>query len=262
MPIQNEKPEPIQLGNKYYYTLSSYDPVLIHVEIPRVTDADVDMALESIVGQEGATLPEADDAWIAEHFEGVGTLAEIRSRLHSQLEQMNAAYAEDSKLSLAVLELAKRLVQRVPEREIALFKEAFAQQFDLDLSKDGMTRADFLERTGSTPDMLDRMFDERAREMAEQVAALEAFIDERGITVEDDELEGLLGVPAEHAAELIEQAKSEGTMDDVRIVALRNKASRIVMSECSCVYVHESPEDAQRRVAAFRRMADQAAKLD
>lgn len=262
MPIQNEKPEPIQLGNKYYYTLSSYDPVLIRVEIPRVTDADVDMALESIVGQHGATLPEADDEWIAAHLEGVGTLAEIRSRLHSQLEQMNAAYAEDSKPSLAVTELAKRLMQRVPEREIAMFKEVFAQQFDMDLAQDGMTRDDFLARTGSTPEALDRMFGLRAREMAEQVAALEAFIDERKLTVEDDELEGLLGVPIEHAAEVIEQAKSEGAMDELRRVALRNKATHIVVGECSCVYVHESPEDAQRRVAAFRRMADQAAKLD
>ena len=262
MSIEVEKPEPMRLGDKLYYTLSSYDPVMIEVEIPRVMDEDVNLLLDSIIDREGGEPGQVDETWLMEHFDGLSTLDAVRSRLRTQIEQVNAAYAEDSKPALAVAELAKRLKQKVPEQQVAIYREIFAQQFDADLARDGMTRDDFLARAGGTPDGLERMFQSRALEMAEQVAALDAFVDEKKLTVEDDEIEGLLGVPPEQAADIVRQAQADNAMDELRTVALRNKATRVLVAECSCVYKHETPEEAEARVAAFRRMTEVADKLD
>ena len=69
MAIQFEKPQPLMVGDKAYYTLSSYDPVQVKVTVPLVTDADVTFALATLLAQMEAT-PEqlSDHEWFAQHF--------------------------------------------------------------------------------------------------------------------------------------------------------------------------------------------------
>ena len=115
-----EKPLPMQIGDKYYFTLTSYDPVSITVRVPTVIDADVDNALEDLAMGVHLELSELDDAKVAELYQGrVNTLAELRERLRRELGDYNAANAEQSKGRLCGEVLAERLCQQVPPRMIA-----------------------------------------------------------------------------------------------------------------------------------------------
>ena len=74
MAIEFEKPQPLMLGDKAHYTLTSYDPVTITVQVPFTTDEDVEFALDTVLQRMGAT-PEklSDSAWLAEHFQGISS---------------------------------------------------------------------------------------------------------------------------------------------------------------------------------------------
>ena len=96
------------------------------------------------------------------------------------------------------------------------------------------------------------------RTMAEQNAAIDAFAQERKLKVEDDELPQALGMGMSEANDLIDQAREAGQLEMLRQMAVRVKAMRIVVTECSCSYQMESAEEAAARVAEFQRMVDNA----
>ena len=235
MPI--EKPLPLMVGNKAYYTLTSYDPVEITVEVPYVTDEDVAMALQMTVTQLGGTMASLDDpAWVAERFEGLTTRAQVEDVIRYQVKSM------------------ARLAQSIPPQHLEEARHAVQAHFTESLQAEGMTPQQFMSRTGTTPAQLESMFDRQARQMAEGEAALSAFAHQRKLKVDEHEFAQLLGLPPEQADEIIAHVKASGQFDDMREAALRSKAAQIVVAECSCSYQHESPEKARLRVAQYRQM--------
>ena len=266
------KPEPLRLGDRYYYTLTSYDPVSIEVRVPRVTDQDVDFALREVIAEHEAAhmspeqLAEAQftapadltDEWVAQEFPGVTSVASLRDQLRRQLEQMNSQATEQSKAAQCAEALAKRLVQQVPADELARTRAALQQRMAADLAREGLTVSDFMRQAGMQQLSLDAMLDEQSRTMAEQNAAIDAFAQERKLKVEDDELPQALGMGMSEANDLIEQAREAGQLEMLRQMAVRVKAMRIVVTECSCSYQMESAEEAAARVAEFQRMLDNA----
>lgn len=266
------KPEPLRLGDRYFYTLTSYDPVSIEVRVPRVTEQDVEFALREVIAEHEVahmseeeranphfTAPEdLTDEWVAQEFPGVGSVAALREQMHRQLEQMNAQAIEESKPGHCAEALAKRLVQQIPEDELARTRAALQQRMAADLAREGLTVSDFMRQAGMQQFSLDAMLDEQARVMAEQNAAIDAFAQERKVKVEEGELPQLLGMGLSEANDLIKQARESGQLEMLRQMAVRIKAMRIVVAECSCSYHVESPEEAAARVAEFQRMMDNA----
>ena len=61
MAIDIAKPQPIRLGDRYLYTLGSYDPVQVTITVERVTDSDVDFALESVAEELHTAIDAIDD---------------------------------------------------------------------------------------------------------------------------------------------------------------------------------------------------------
>lgn len=261
------KPEPLRLGSRYYYTLSSYDPVSIEVRVPRVTDADVDMALGQIAAEHeaarnGATspseVPELTDEWVAREFPDLKTVSTLRAAVAHQLEQINSHAAEESKAGLCAAELAKRLGQSVPEAEVDKLRTAIQQQMASDLAHEGMTVSDFIARAGFGQMSINTMIDEQAKAAAEQDAAIDAFAQERKLKIEDGELPQYLGVSFDQASKIISEARSSGQLEGLRAAALRMKALRIVVAECSCTYVQETPEEAAQRSEQYRKIMENA----
>ena len=253
MPI--EKPLPLMVGNKAYYTLTSYDPVEITVEVPYVTEEDVAMAMQMTVTQLGGTMASLDDpAWVAERFEGLTTRAQVEDVIRYQVKSMNEHMAEEQKLSRCVEALSARLAQSIPPQHLEEARHAVQAHFTESLQAEGMTPQQFMARTGTTPAQLESMFDRQARQMAEGEAALSAFAHQRKLKVDEHEFAQLLGLPPEQADEIIAHVKASGQFDDMREAALRSKAAQIVVAECSCSYQHESPEKARLRVAQYRQM--------
>ena len=268
------KPEPLHLGDRYFYTLSSYDPVSIEVQVPRVTETDVDIALMQLAtereysreteaeGELDATtplkVPETTDAWVAENFPELGTVDALRDALRHQLEQMNSQMAEESKATRCAEQLAKRLCQSVPEAELARARAMIEQSMAADLAAEGMTVSDFMVRSGLPRMSLDTMLDTQAKAMCEQDAAVDAFAQERKLKVEDGELARFLGVPLAQAQQVLDEARAAGQVEYLRQAAVRIKAMRIIVAEASCTYVQESLEDAEKRSAQYLEMLTHA----
>ena len=48
-----QKPEPLVIGNKAFYTLTSYGPVDVEVHVVRTTDEEVELAIQTLVREAG-----------------------------------------------------------------------------------------------------------------------------------------------------------------------------------------------------------------
>lgn len=253
-----EKPLPLMVGNKAYYSLTSYEPVEITVEVPYTTDEEIEYGLEMTVADMGGTPADLDDpTWLSEHFEGLSTRAQVFEAMRQQLQAMNTDIAEQQKLGKCVEALATRLAQSIPPQHLEMAEEAIRARFTQQLQAEGLTPAQFIARSGSNPAQLDAMFKRQARQMAEGDAALSAYAHEKKLKVDEHEYGRLLGLSAEDLQTVMDQARATGQLDELREAALRSKAAQIVVAECSCTYEHETPEHARVRLLQYRQMKQQ-----
>lgn len=246
------KPEPLIIAGRAHYTLTSYEPVTVEVEVPYTSEEDVEYALEGLIAQTGAT-PEnlQDGAWLKENFD-VCDLKELRQLVFAQIQAMNADMSEQQKADKCAAALAQRLVQAVPADQISRYVRMVSETLKAQLAQAGNTVERFCLETGLTRTELEQMFYEQARLTAENEAALEAWAENRKLTVADEELPRLLGLPPQEASAFLAEASSRGQLDDIRRAGLRSKALEIVVAECNCTYVHETPSQAAQRVREAR----------
>ena len=253
MPIQ--KPLPLMVGNKAYYSLTSYDPVEIAVDVPYTSDEDIELGLDMTLADMGGTRDDLDDpTWVAEHFEGLESADQVREAMRQQVSVMNAQAAEEQKLGKCVEALAARLGQSIPPQHLEQAREAIRARFVQQIQADGMTPDQFMARTGTRPDQLEAMFERQAQQMCEGDAALSAYAHEKKLKVDEMEFGRLLGMSPADVQTIIDQARAAGQYDELREAALRSKAAQIVVAECSCTYNHETPAQAKARVAQYRQM--------
>lgn len=250
--MANEKPLPMQIGDKLLYTLSSYDPVQIEVRVPLTTEADVDFALVPMLKRAGGDPETVTDEWIAEHFEGAEGIEDMRAQIRTELERVNTSFAENSKGQLAAAELAKRLEQQVPAQVVSAYRSALVAQFEADMAADGMSPEEVIAQAGE--DAFANLFDDQAIRMAQELAALDAYINMKKLTVNDDEIPGLLQLPPDQADQLIKQAEEDGATEQLRQTALRNKAMRSLVAEASVTYKHETAEEAAKRAEEYEQL--------
>ena len=252
------KPEPLIIGGRPHYTLTSYDPVTIVVDVAATSDQDVELALQMSVTQMGGGPAELNnDAWIRENFEGLHNAAELRELVRQELTAMNAQAAEAQKTQQCAAALASRLMQAVPRTAVMQAQRAIAESFAMDLQEQGMTEAEFLAQTGMCTSDLQAMFASRAKEAAEQEAAITAWIEHNKLQVSDDELPQYLGMSADgDERELLNQLRVSGQLEQARQYALHIKAMNTIVAEASCTYRHETPAQAEARSREARRMLD------
>lgn len=224
------KPEPLILDGRAHYTLTSYEPVSVEVDVPNVTEEDVRGALQLAIMQEGGG-PErmSDDAWIRQKFEGVHGVAELKSVLRKELQLYGEQMMEQQKMAACANALAQRLMQRVPQDHINRTREAVEAAFYQSLEQNGISETVFLAQSGMSRADLQRLFDQQAKETAEQDAAVSAWADNRKLRVTDDEVSRVLGIP---------DLSEIDNMSEARQAARKLKALSIVVAECSCTYRH------------------------
>ena len=251
-----EKPAPIQIGDRYMYTLTSYEPVTVELKVPSVTDADVDLAVEQIIATRCKDDEKVDDAWIAANFEGLSGMAALREDVRGQISTMNTQMVEDSKTGRCVAELAKRLGQSVPQSEIAQMRQVVQMRLEQDLAMRGISMEEFLAAGGGASQAsLDAMLDADARAAAEGDAALDAYAAEKKLEVNESEYAALLGVDQKTLDDVMADARKAGQSERVRESALRAKAARVLTAEASITYSHETAEEAEARIDRMRQMA-------
>lgn len=249
------KPEPLVMGGKAFYTLSSYDPVEIEVDVPQILDAEIELAVANMVENAGGSTADlADDAWVAEHFEGVKNADELRANLRANLQFLNMRVVEEQKMHLAVEKLAERLGQSVPEAQLESMRARLRFSFAQDAAQAGMSEEEYLARIGLTREAFEASLEKQARAAAEQEAALSAYASEKKLKVADEEVGASLGLSPERTEQIIDEAKEAGQFEYLRDAALISKAAGAVVAECSCTYKHETPAEAERRFAAIKAM--------
>lgn len=258
MTIEIAKPLPIKLGNRYLYTLTSYEPVKVEVTVEQTSDAEIELTLESLAKEGGIERGAMDDAWVAAHT-AARTVDELKASLARERDRAVAGRAEEAKYGEALQALAKRLGQKVPDEEVARYRAMLLRSNELDAGSLGLSLDDLLRQIGSSRAEFDKNLEEQALATAEREAALSAFAAERKLTVDESEIPYLLGVGPERGATLVDQAKRSGGLDDLKAQCLNSKAARVVAAECTCVYKMETPEEAARRLQAMR---DALAALD
>ena len=251
MGVEIEKPLPMQIGDRYLYTLSSYEPVEVEVTVPYITDLDVDMAIEGIIAQAGGTKEDINDQWIAEKLNGVESVEQLKEEIYAQLKDMQSHFVEEEKQTEAVSKLAGRLQQQVPAGDIAVMRNNLQNAFEQQLKRDGITKEQFEQTLDNSGDFMDMVLGSQAKQICEQGAALDAYVSEKKIEIEDSEIPAMLGMPGEAGAEVLEQARKAGDFDYLKQQALRTKAARIVVAEATCSYHHETKEEAEARIAKY-----------
>ncbi|MBQ9059462.1 MAG: hypothetical protein IJ125_09785 [Atopobiaceae bacterium] len=254
MSIDLVKPEPMRVGNRYIYSLTSYEPVSVNLMMPRITDAEVDMAINSLVQPAGLDAQSIDDAWVSENVQNVSSIQELKSQIRKELGQLNAQMLERQKEVLALNELTKRLVQSVPADEVHALLDQVRYSFDRDLKQRGTSIDQLVAQGATSREELDAMFAEQAREAAEQQAALSAFAHERKIEIDDAEIGSALHLNPEQTEKLIAEAQQAGTMDILRTNATLEKAVSIIAEEANVTYVQESERQAEARVRQLEEM--------
>lgn len=260
MPLEFEKqkPQPLMLGDKAHYTLSSYDPVQVEVEVPFTTDEEVSMTVETILNQMGATTEDlANESWIQEHFEDVKTADELYAAARAQISEMNAQVAAQQKVGQAVAELTKRLQQAIPTMLLARYRQSVMMNFQQQLAAEGLTIEQFMAHSGATQSDINRMLDEQAVRIAEQEAALDAYAREKKLSVDEEEFGTLLGIPSPEVENVIKQAKGAGQYEQLKDAALHAKAARVLVAECDCTYHHESEAQGKARFEQIKRLREQ-----
>lgn len=258
MPLNIEKPAPLMIGDKAFYNLTSYDPVHVEVQVPRVTDFDVDMAVATALREAGGSPENLDDpAWLAEHFDGISDKGQLREVMRAQVTFVQGSLAEEQKTARCVAELTKRLRQSIPPTHLRRARDGARFALEQQLTVDGLMMDQFLAQSRMRPQDLEAMLDEQALTVCEQNAALDAYAREKKLTVSEDEFCELLGIPEDELATMVSQMKAAGQYEQLSDAALHAKAARMVVSECQCTYLHETPEEARRRVAQFQEFQRQ-----
>ena len=253
------KPLPRMVDGHYVYTLSSMEPVSITVHVVHTTDDETDDALHELVKYHGGNAEALTDEWVAANIGEVTTVAGLRPYVHRQLESMYAEMAERSKPDLCVRELACRLAQSVPGEELARARAIVRTSMEHDLGQQGLDLAGFLTLSGMSQTAFEAMVDQEALAAAEREAALDAYVREGGVVVDETEYPGLLGLSPADVRAMLADMRAAGREEFVRRAALHAKAVRLLVSECACSYEHETPEMARARRSQFKEARDRIA---
>lgn len=249
-----QKPLPLMIGDKAFYTLTSLDPVEIEAVVPLVTETDIDLALEDLIGQAGGNAHSLDDpAWLREHL-GMDDLKAIRARVREQVIDANYAMLDSQRTALCAIEIAKRLGQSIPPAHLAAVRKQVEMNFMGEVMSGGMDPDTFLAQIGTDRAGLEATLDEQAKVLAEQDAALGAYAQAKKLDVAEEDYPRLLRMPASRVIELVKQAKAAGQAEQVRESALHNRAMELIVAECVCHYRNETPEEAKTRCENTRNM--------
>ena len=171
-----QKPEPLVIGNRAFYTLTSYGPVDVEVRVVRTTDEEVELAVQTLVREAGGTEKDlANPAWVASHFDGLENEQRLREQTRAYLSSLSEDSAEEQKANACLDALAERLCQSVPAAQVSQVKDALFQDIAQQIATTGQPVEAVLAQMGMRPDQLDAMLQNEAVKEAEHEAALDAY---------------------------------------------------------------------------------------
>ncbi|MGI6231056.1 MAG: hypothetical protein ACOYJL_09180 [Tractidigestivibacter sp.] len=261
-----QKPEPLVIGNKAFYTLTSYDPVEVQVIEPLTTDDEVELALSAIAEQAGGTREDLEDpSWVEKHLGESSTIDELKDQVRKELDAMNETTVQNQITEQCLEKLSERLCQSVPQNQVEQYENLIARELMASLTggQAGVTLNDALRSMSISSAQFEALVKEQAKVEAEHAAALDAYASEKKIKVDETELPHLMGLSPADAEAILKKAKAAGQMDALLDSAKRNKALNVVISEAHVTRSKETEEEAKQRlqttIAQLQAQANAAA---
>lgn len=261
MALEQSKPQPLMIGGRYHFTLTDDSPLELTVRRPLITETDYADARAMALEGQGLTEAELDDKSAAEHFAGAGvhSVAEFDTWISDSLEHL-ADEAVATQVQVSALEaLSDRLREAVPTELVAARASELIAAYQADIEQQGGTLEAVIAASGGTRDDLEAMAHQDAEVLLQHEFALSAFAAKRKLTVKPDELPELMHLPAEVVSQFVEQAKQDGSYDDLLNEAKITKAIQTVMLEAKVTVQEETPEEAEARLEREHAMAEAAA---
>lgn len=244
MAIDMNKPEPMEIGGHYHFTLSDYSAPEVTLVRPRVTDADVDFELSRQMLGMGQKPDQLSENWVKKHTQ-FGSIEALKQDLSTHLEQAQAHAVEEQKDAQVVATMASRLEQKIPAAMVQAIRDLTLQQLAADAGHLGMSVEEFRQAMGVSDAALEQI----AENGAEAKAAMEAYAAEKKIEMDEKGLTEMVG--EENAKHMVEEAKKQGTLDDLLRDAGATKARHELVSEAKVTYELETQEAADKRAAQY-----------
>jgi trigger factor len=196
--------------------MSEGESKTVALSLPEEHEGEVDVTVKEIKEK---VLPEPGDelARTTSEFETLDELREdIRLRLQEQLaSELEAQFREDALDALVAASTIEGIEPLVERRANALLGGLLRS-----LEQRGVTVETYLAMSGQAPEAVQEGAKTEAEQQIKRELVLEAFADERGIEIPDDEIEELIRSEAAEAGEdaeaAVESVKERGAFEQIR----------------------------------------------
>lgn len=239
------------------FKLSDYDN--IRIEMPKkdeLSEEDIDAQLFEYVlssGKEIQSINDLDDSWVQAHFDGLGTVGEVREAIKEQYDKEVDFEYRNIKFATCCDALLDRLEGDVPE-DIIQNNVDVMRQANLDrLEAMHVSMDQFLREEHMTPDQYEERLRNETIHQLRMNVALDLMVDVLGMQVGNHEITEYLSAPNPEA--FLEEIREKGQVEAARKAAVRVKAMRRIV-DTALVNGSDVPESVQRREEEAAAKAD------
>ncbi len=217
----------------YKFTLTSYDPVYCVCPEVRIPESEVKSQamrwLELNVAKDGET-PKMTDKWIEKHVDGLNTVEELLIFIRYNMYKDNRELQELSDQNYVCAELAKRLVEDLPQELVE--ESIYAARYRLDemCRRNGKTIADFAAEKGMSEQELIDDVEQKTIQSLKEDSALAAYADTKNYTLEAEDFYAIIpGKDIEEKAYKRRQIEADGRLAGMEEYARKTKALKEIM---------------------------------
>lgn len=228
------------------FTLTSYDPVYViapEVRIPEEVIQEQAMNwLRYNICKDGQE-PKLTDAWVAANCDDFDSVEKLLIFIRYNMYKENLEVQQLADQNYVCAELAKRLVEDLPEQLVE--DSVYAANYRLEemITRMGKDVEMFCKERGITEEQLYADTRERAIQSLREDSALAAYAAHEGLTLEAEDFYAIIpGDSIEDKAYKRKQIEMDGRLEQMEDYALKTKALNEVMANAM---IKRSEHDAQ-----------------
>ena len=215
------------------FTLTSYDPVYAiaeEVRIPEDTIRETAVRwLEINICKEGEKA-KLTDGWVNAHCKDFKSVDELLIFIRYNMYRDNREVQELADQDAICKELSKRLVEELPADLVENSLYASTMRMEEMISRQGMTKEEFCEQRGITPEQLDADVRERTIQSLKEDSALAAYADHANYTLEAEDFYAIIpGDSIQDKAYKRRQIELDGRLPQMEEYARKTKALKEIM---------------------------------
>ena len=215
------------------FTLTSYDPVYAIAEEVRIPEERIRETaarwLEINICKEGEK-PKLTDGWVNAHCEDFKSVDELLIFIRYNMYRENREVQELADQDAICKELSKRLVEDLPADLVENSLYASNIRMEQMISRQGMTKEEFCEQRGITPEQLEDDVRERTIQSLKEDSALAAYADHANYTLEAEDFYAIIpGESIQDKAYKRRQIELDGRLPQMEEYARKTKALKEIM---------------------------------